>query len=301
MEARRTVLAELAIAYVDLRFAQASLAARNQDLTSRRRTLNDIERLLNAGEATQLDVLRAQSLVSEIRTQIPGLQADIIIQRNRISTLLGVPVGSLPVDLGFRGAQPDPAMRIAGSVPADLLRARPDIREAERLYAAAVSDLGAAEAARYPSLTLRGAITMPVSEGGNVESLIAGLTVPLFNQPALAASVDAAEARVDQAFQRWRSAVIAAVEEVESAQADLQASVAERAEARNLVNINQQALTLSRDLLASRGAITVLDVLDRERAVTDARLRLARSQRDLAAGYVALHTVLGQGHALPLE
>ena len=301
LEARRTVLAELGIAYADLRFAQASLTSRNLDLTSRQRTLRDVQRLLDAGEATQLDSLRAQSLVSEIRAQIPGLQAEVLRQRNRISTLLGVPVGSLPMDLGYRGSQPDPSMRIVASVPADLLRARPDIRQAERLYAAAVSDLGVAEAARYPRLSLRGAITAPVDGTSSSESLIAGLTVPLFNQPALAASAKAAEAKVQQAYLNWRSNVISAVEEVENAQASLQASSGVRKETRRLVDINRRALSLSRDLLTSRGEITVLDVLDRERALTEARLQQARSQRDVAVDYIILHTVLGQGHELATE
>lgn len=299
---RRALLAEVGVAYVDLRFAQASLASRRQDLTSRQQTLGDIRRLLDAGAATQLDLLRAQTLVSETRAQIPALSADVLRQRNRISTLLGHPVGSLPVDLTYTGAQPGPAMRTVRGVPADLLRARPDIRQAERLYAAAVSDLGAAQAARYPSLSLRGAVSAPLDGGGDPGgSLLAGLTMPLFNQPGLAASVDAADARVNQAYLRWQRAVLAAVEEVENAQGDLQASVAAQAEAARLVDLNRQALDLSRQLLTNRGTITVLDVLDRERALSTARAGLARSQRDQAIDYIVLHTVIGQGHPLDAQ
>jgi multidrug efflux system outer membrane protein len=301
LEARRTVLAELGIAYVSLRFSQASLVTREQDLNSRQRTLRDVQQLLDANEATQLDLLRAQTLVSETRTQIPSLQADLVRQRNRISTLLGMPVGTLPVDLGYRGLQPVPVMRAASGVPADLLRSRPDIRQAERLYAAAVSDLGVAEAARYPSLSLRGVITAPVSGGAQSESLIAGLSMPLFNQPALAASADAANAKVQQAYLSWQRAVLTAVEEVENAQANLQASVAATAEAERLVDMNRRALTLSRDLLSNRGEITVLDVLDQERALSEARALHASSLRDLAADYIILHTVLGQGHRLQAD
>jgi multidrug efflux system outer membrane protein len=293
--AQRSLLAELGVAYVDLRFSQASLVSRRQDLESRQRTLADVRRLLDAGLATQLDLLRAQSLVSETQAQIPALFATMVRQRNRISTLLGQPVGNLPVDLGYQGRQPAPAMRAVTGVPADLLRARPDIRQAERLYAAAVSDLGAAEAARYPSLSLRGTVTAPLQNG---QSLIAGLSMPLFNQPALAASVDAADARVDQAYLNWQRAVLSAIEEVENGQASLQASTAELAEARNLVDLNRRALDLSRNLLSTGGSITVLDVVDRERSLSDARLRLARSQRDQAINYIILQTVIGVGHTV---
>jgi multidrug efflux system outer membrane protein len=298
---RRALLAEVGVAYVDLRFTQASLASRQMDLTSRRQTLGEIRRLLDAGAATQLDLLRAQTLVSETTAQIPALTATVFRQRNRISTLLGYPVGSLPINLYYPGTQPKPAMREVRGVPADLLRMRPDIRQAERLYAAAVSDMGVAQAARYPSLSLRGAVTAPLDSGDNGGTFVANLAMPLFNQPALAASVDAADARVDQAYLRWQRAVLAAIEEVESAQADLQASVAEQAEAAHLVDLNRSALDLSRQLLTSRGTITVLDVLDRERALSDARAGLARSQRDQAIDYVVLQTVIGQGHALEEE
>lgn len=299
--ARRALLAEVGVAYVDLRFAQASLVSRRQDLTSRQQTLGDIRRLLDAGAATQLDLLRAQALVSETQGQIPALAADVLRQRNRISTLLGRPVGSLQINLGYPGTQPDPAMRSVAGVPADLLRARPDIRQAERLYAAAVSDMGAAQAARYPSLSLRGAVTAPLDGGENGGTLVAGLTMPLFNQPALAASVDAADARVNQAYLRWQRAVLSAIEEVENAQADLQASTAAQAEATRLVDLNRRALDLSRDLLTNRGSITVLDVLDRERALSQARAGLARSQRDQAIDYIVLQTVIGQGHTLDAQ
>jgi multidrug efflux system outer membrane protein len=295
-EAGRTLRAEIGIAYADLRFAQASLGLRHQDFVSRQRTLADMKTLIDAGEATQLDILRAEALVVETRAQIPALEAEVIRQRNRLSTLIGVPVGLEDLDLGYPGRQPLPGAVFKTGVPADLLRARPDIRAAERRYAAAVSDLGAAEAARYPSLTLSGRITAPVGGGSRAESLVAGLVLPLFNQPALAADAKAARARVDQAYQAWRGAVLSAVEEVETALAALAASNEQARQAGRLVALNQEALDLSRDLLSGRGEITVLDLLDRERALADARASRARALRERAVDYISLATALGLGH-----
>jgi multidrug efflux system outer membrane protein len=298
-EARRAVAAEIGIAYAELRFAQASLALRHQDIVSRQRTLSDMRTLMDAGEATQLDILRAEALVVETRTEIPTLQAEIVRQRNRLSTLLGAPVGLLDLDLGYPGGQPVPDSAFPRGVQVDLLRARPDIRSAERLYAAAVSDLGAAEAARYPTLTLTGRVTAPVSGGSAAESLIAGLVLPVFSQPSLAASADAARARVDQAYQSWRAAVLAAVEEVETALAALAASDEAARQADRLVSINTRALALSRELMAGRGEVTVLDLLDRERSVAQARSARARALRDRAVDYITLATALGLGHPEP--
>ncbi|WP_167853465.1 efflux transporter outer membrane subunit [Roseovarius aestuariivivens] len=298
VEARRAVLSEVGQAYVDLRFFQSSRQLRQRDLASRRRTLEDIRTQLAAGEATRLDLLRAQSLLAETRAAIPQVEASIVQTRNRLSTLLGTPVGALSLDLGYKGAQPIPDRVADIGVPADLLRARPDIRRAERLYAAALSDVSAAEAARYPSLRLSGLISAPFGGGGTTESFLAGLVVPVFEQPALAASVDIAESQVQQAYLQWRVAVLQAVEEVENAQILLSSALAARDAAREQVELDRKSLALSRDLVVSGGGITVLDVLDRERALSASRNALAQTTRDVGRAYVALHVALGQGHPL---
>ncbi|MHA7852589.1 efflux transporter outer membrane subunit [Roseovarius sp.] len=301
IEARRTVLSEVAQAYADLRFFQSSRAFRAQDLRSRQRTLTDIETQLGAGAATRLDLLRAQSLLAETRAEIPQLDARIIQTRNRLSTLLGVPVGSLGMDLGYRGQQPMPKGTIDAGVPADLLRARPDIRRAEQVYAAAVSDVGAADAARYPSLNLSGLISAPTNGGSRTETLLAGLVMPVFNQPALLAEKDAASARVEQTYLQWRIAVLDAVEEVENAQTLLTSARKSVAAAREAVTLNRQALDLSRELLSSGGNITVLDVLDRERALSSSRTALAQNTRDVASAFIQLYVALGRGHPLTVD
>jgi len=301
VEARRTVLSEIGRAYVDLRFFQRSWQLRMRDLDSRRRTLNDIKTQLDAGQATRLDLMRAQSLLAETRAAIPQVEASVVQTRNRLSTLLGAPVGTLALDLGYPGAQPVPHLAADTGVPADLLRARPDIRRAEKIYAAALSDMGAAQAARYPSLRLSGLISTPFGSGATTETFLAGLVVPVFEQPALAAAVDATEAQVQQAYLQWRVAVLRAVEEVENAQVFLRTALMARDAAREQVALDQKSLALSRELLVSGGGITVLDVLDRERALSASRTALAQNTRDVSRAYVALRTALGRGHPILAE
>ncbi|SLN32404.1 Cation efflux system protein CusC precursor [Roseovarius albus] len=301
-EAQRAVLAEISNAYTELRFFQTTRKRRAQDQASRQKTINDIQKQLNAGEATQLDLLRAQSLLAETESEIPLIESNIIRQRNRLATLLGRPVGLLNVDLGYKGHQPLPSGVTDPGIPADLLRARPDIQRAERLYAAAISDMSAANAARYPSLTLSGIISGGYNgPSAPLETILAGLVLPVFTQPALAAEVDAADARASQAYLQWRAAVIQAVEEVENAQALLGAAKRATRAAQRAVDLDQRSLALSRELVASGGNITVLDVLDRERSLASSRTSLAQSQRDIAIGYIELQSALGRGHPLTTE
>lgn len=297
-DARRVLIAQLATAYVQLRFHQQSLRERHRDMTSRQATLREIQAQKNAGAATELDVVRARALVAEIEVDVPQTRAEIIRQRNRISTLLGVPVGLLDIDLNTGSGQPQVGSAGELGVPADLLRLRPDIRQAERLYAAAVSDLAESHANRYPRLNLSGILRAPLESGSSSQSLIAGLVIPLFSQPALAAEVDAAEARVIQAQLRWRQMVMTAVEEVETALAALEASRRASSSARDLVQLNERALNLTRRTMENGGDITVLDLLDRERTLTSARQVLASNRRDAAINYITLQSAIGLGSSL---
>lgn len=266
-------------------------------MKSRLRTERDVNTQLNAGAATQLDAIRASSLVAETRSQIPNTRADIIVQRNRISTLLGQPASESQTNLGARKSQPLPKIRSNLGVPVDLLRARPDIRQAEYNYAAAVSDVAAAHAARFPSLSLSGLLTAPV-DGTNGSAFVAGLVLPVFSQPALAASTDAAESRANQSYLIWRREVLQAVEEVENALASLQGSRQAVKAARQRVRLDVKALDLSRQLMGSRGNARVFDLLDQERTLATSRAALTQYTRDLAVDYVNLRVALGQGHTL---
>lgn len=295
-DARLQLLSALTQTYVELRFLQASLFEQQTDLASRQRTLRDIGRLLERGAATQLDRIRAEALVAETQTGIPVTQARIAEAGYRLSTLLGQPAGALGIDLRA-GRQPVPAAKGEIGIPADLVRRRPDIVQAERLYAAALSEVSAAKAARYPSLSLSGNIVSPIAAGtsGSASSLTAGLVLPLFSQPGLAAEVDAARARADLAYLQWRGVVLTAVEEVETALAAITGSARAVASAGRVVALNSEALDLSRQLLDGSGEITVLDLLDRERAVADARATLSQARRDHALNVIGLYVALGLG------
>jgi multidrug efflux system outer membrane protein len=293
LDARRLVISEVATSYVNLRYFQQLLIYRQNDLRARRTILSEVQAQIEGGGATRVELVRTQAQVAEAEVQIPVLQASIIRTRNEISILLGQSVGSLDVDLGFNGRQPAPGDMANVGVPADMIRARPDIQRAERLYAAAISDIDAAEAARYPRLTLSGSITAPFEGGDAVSTLVGGLTIPIFSQGSLVANVEGAHARANQAFLQWRSAVLSAVEDVESSLATLQGGQQSVAAARRVVTLNREALQLSRELLTTGGNVTTLDVLDRERAVSESQVVLAQSMRDYAISYIGLRTALG--------
>ncbi len=295
-DAQLTVASEVMLAYVDLRFFQQSLVFRRQDLQSQNASLEATRALLQEGVATRLDEIRLEALVAETQAEIPRLSSDIARQENRIATLLGTVPQKLDVDLRYAGAQPYPAGVAEIGVPADLLRRRPDIRAAERNYAAAVSEVNAAEAARYPSLTLSGNISAPL-EGGlsTTRGAGIGLNVPVFNQPGLAAQVDVNKSRAAQAYLQWSQLVLTSVADVETALVAVRGARQEVDAAQTSLRLNLEALELSQQLYTTDRTVTALALLDAERAVTAARSTLALATRAYAAEVIALYIALGVG------
>ena len=288
------LISQVAEAYVELRFQQRIRQLNQLDLRSRTQTLESLEALSSEGNATRLDVVRANALLEETRARLAENTGAIAAQKQLISTLIGRPLGLLNDDLRFQGAQPVPHRILEFGVPADLIRNNSSILTAEKNYAAAVQELGAAKAARYPSLTLSGAILKPLEAGNSVRSGLATVALPIFQQPRLAAEQDAAEARVDQAYAQWSTEVLTVIQEVETALAAIASAQHASSHTQRQVTLSSEALELTRELTLL-GESTALQLLDRERDVTQARLSNAQSQRNFALNVVLLYRALGVG------
>ncbi|MEQ1632117.1 MAG: efflux transporter outer membrane subunit, partial [Planctomycetota bacterium] len=153
-----SVAAEVVSTYVDLRAAQRRLQIAQSNLELQERTLGLVEARSAAGLVVERDVAQAATNVESTRSRMPMLEAEAIAAQNRLAVLLGRAPGDLPMSLSEPGKLPVVPTRIAVGVPADLLRRRPDVRRAERRFAAEVARVGQAEADRYPRFSLVGTL-----------------------------------------------------------------------------------------------------------------------------------------------
>jgi multidrug efflux system outer membrane protein len=298
--ARLAYLSDLVSTYVNARYYQEALALNRKNLVSRRETLKLTNEIKEAGAASSLDVLQAEGLVNQSLAELPNLETGFHQAANHIATLLGVPASTITSSLIKGSAQPMPRYATRTGVPADLIRNRPDIRAAERRLQAATAQIGVAEADLYPSIELGGSIgaarNFTNAATGNLTSWSFGpsLTLPIFNGGALKAQVKIARSEAEQQYLTWKSTVLQAVEEVENAQAALLRDGQTVAALRKVVQSYEQTLNLARESYRG-GASTILDVLDAERNVANARLSLASSIRQLARDYVSLNVAIGGG------
>jgi NodT family efflux transporter outer membrane factor (OMF) lipoprotein len=279
------------------------LNAAEKSLDLQRQSLGLTKRLTADGRATDLDVTRQRQLVDELEEVIPTLKAG---QRNalfQLAALTGRAPAQYDTDLDSCYTPPRLLTALPVEDGAALLKRRPDLREAERLLAAATAEIGVATAELYPDVEIgltggsigvtQDAFTSPT----NFWNLGAAVNWQA-NQDAARAKIAAASAGAKQALASFDGAVLQAVRETESAlnnyAHDLRkerSSVAARDAAKRAVD---EVLRLQRD-----GRADQLAVLDAERTLASAELSLAQLRTGISTDQIAIFLALGGGWQEP--
>ena len=304
-EARRDVflqtIAEVVRAYVDLRSAQARLASVGADSAARDRTASLVGQQLRAGEASRFDDARAGEQARSTRSTLPGLAADAKGAAYRLALLTGQPPEALAGLADQPAPLPTPPASVGAGLRSDLLRRRPDIREAERNLAAATADVGVATADLFPRVTLMGTIGQQAQSAGNLTSSLSGRYQfgPSFSWPILSfgrirAQIRAAGARADQAGAAYEKAVLTALSDSETALNRYASAVAERRDRDAARALSATALELARQRYAG-GEDSLLTLLTAQSEFSAADQAEVQSRAAELTALVALYKALGGG------
>lgn len=294
-----SVAAEVALAYLSLRGSEARLAIAEGNLASQQETLQITEWRVLAGLATSLNAEQARAAVEQTRAQVPALQKAAALSRHQLALLTGRSVAELPA----LGTSPLPAAPadLALAFPADTLRQRADLRAAEARVAAAAQRVVQADAARYPSFSLIGslglsALTLSGLTGGGAvaSSLLAGVSLPIFDGGAAKAQLGAQRAAFDAAQSAWRAGVLGALKEVEDALVTLQRDRERLAALTRASEAAANAALLARQRYAS-GLVDFQTVLETQRSQLSSQDGVASATVDVATDHVRLYKALGGG------
>jgi NodT family efflux transporter outer membrane factor (OMF) lipoprotein len=256
-----SVAAEVAANYITLRGTEARLVIARDNLETQLETLQITEWRVQAGLATSLDAEQARAGTEQTRALLPALNTAIEQTRHALAVLTGRPPAALAAELAASGPIPKAPDTLALSFPAETLRQRPDVRAAEFQVSAAMARVTQADAARYPSFRIGGALGLAsvtlgaLTSGSSVlSSLLANMTLPIFEGGALLAQVRAQQAELDQAHSAYQATVLTALRDVEDALVALQGDrdrlshlqlAAESAATRRSSRVNATAAGLS--------------------------------------------------------
>ncbi|MCY1667612.1 efflux transporter outer membrane subunit [Rhizobium sp. SL86] len=298
--ARLALASDLAGAYVDARYHQSLKSIAESRLTSTRRTEELTRARMREGNASDLDLARAEEASEAAAAEIPLHDANFRRSAHRIATLMGRPAADIVPELAGSGRQPTPAYSADAGVPADLLRNRPDIRKAEMDFEAAVSDIGYAWSQLFPSITLSGSVTPTYvntnAKNGSLTTWSFGpqLRLPIFDGGRLRANVRIAQAQAEEKEAAWRAAVLKAVEDVENALVSYNRQTQAMAATSARVARAGKALALAR-AIEREGLSSLFETLDADRKLKQAQADLAGARRNLALQYITLNVSVGKG------
>jgi NodT family efflux transporter outer membrane factor (OMF) lipoprotein len=295
---RLSVQAQLAQNYFQLRALDAQKQLFDDTIVAYQRSLTLTQNQYAAGVAAKADVIQAQTQLKTTQAQA----VDVGVQRaqleHAIALLIGKPPSTFSLAVAPLTALP-PATPVG--IPSSLLERRPDIAAAERRMAAANAQIGVAEAAYYPSLTLSASGGFQSSSFSNwltapsrFWSLGPALAQTLFDGGLRRAQTDQAIAAYDANVAAYRQIVLTGFQGVEDNLAALRILEAEAAIQDEAVQYSRQSVTLTINQYKA-GIVSFLNVVTvQATALANERTAVDVLNRRLAAS-VLLITALGGG------
>jgi len=303
-----SLLAEVALNYIEVRTFQARLAVAQANLEAQNETYQLTLWRYQAGLSDELSVQQARYNLENTRSQIPSLRTGLEEAMNRLAVLLGEQPGRVHEELNKPMPIPLTPLKIAVGVPADLLRRRPDIRRAERQLAAQTARIGVAMAELYPKFTLSGSIGLEALSLSNLSSsglwsLSGGprISWAIFKAGAIRQNIEVQSALQEQYLIAYEATVLSALEEVENA---LVAYAEEQQRRESLIEATQaaqSAVTLAQHKFRA-GLTDFSNVLDAQRSLLSLQDQLIQSEGAVTSNLIRLYKALGGGWtAMPIE
>jgi len=302
-DARRGVVlllvTDVAQAYLELRELDLELAIALRTRDSFQQTFDLFQRQLVGGVGTRLATSRAEAALASTSATIPDLERRIVVKENQLSILLGRPPGDIP--RGSALTEQGLAPEIPVGLPADLLRRRPDVMQAEDAIVAANAQVGVAIADFFPRIGLTALYGNQSSElddivrsGSNVWSIAAALSGPLFQSGRLYYGYKFDEAAWEESLAAYQQTVLNALAEVSNALVGRQKLATSTVELDRQVTALQEAVNLSNARFTG-GLANYYEVLESQQELFPAENALARNRLDELLSVVALYRALGGG------
>ena len=305
VEARRSLalmaISDLAQDYLQYRAAQARAAVAQADLAVADRNLALVQDRFRQGVGTTLEVAQARARRAQTAAALPGLVAEEARLANAIGLLLALPPRALQTELAAASGLPTPPGLIGVGLPGDLVRRRPDVREAEARLHAATAETGVAVADFYPDVTLNGDAGYDSLHADNLFDASSrmyqigpSVSLPIFQGGRLRATLQLRRSEQREAALVFRRTVLQAWRDVDDALTAY--AQAQHAQADTAAAMRQDAVALdaARQRFA-QGAVDFLNVVSAETALLQDRDRLAQADAAVSSDLVALYRALGGG------
>jgi NodT family efflux transporter outer membrane factor (OMF) lipoprotein len=298
--------AQVVNTYTIIRINEEQVRYAHENVVIQQRSYDITSVLYRNGSDSELDMQQAHTLLLSTQATIPGFEVAFKQARNALNTLLGKPPGSIDHLLNEDQGIPALPEKIDVGIPADLLRRRPDVRQAEFNAMAQNARVGLAEADLYPSFSLTGSIGLVSGGPGGADfgdlfssdaltfSIGPSFVWPFLNYGRIRNNVRVQDARLQQALVNYRETVIQSAREAEDAMVALNGSQLQTEILTKTVASAHRSNELS-VLRYKEGFSDYQRVLDSQQALFAQQQRLTTQRGTSVASLVNLYTSLGGG------
>lgn len=302
---RAALAGDVAQAYIDYRAGQQRVAALQEAVELSRRLADIVEISAEAGFAAPADAADARRLAESTRARLPDVVLSARQAAARLAVLRGRAPGTEPESVltALHADTPVPsyALSAAPAAPADLLRLRPDIAQAQARTLVAAAALGIARADLLPQVRLTGSIdvTDNIIGSGVPERLIQGqlgpgISIPLLDWGRRWSATKVRDAQFEQALVTYQSTVTNAVSEASLALASL-AQGQERLDAARKAEASAEATARGVRASHEAGIANLADRLRAEQQLIDARVTRIGAEQSQASAAIQVYRAFGGG------
>jgi NodT family efflux transporter outer membrane factor (OMF) lipoprotein len=279
---------------------QGQLAAARDIVAANERTVDLVRRQVEAGKASQADLLSAETDLANARTAIPPLAQQLSAARHALATLFGeAPSNTAGFDLALADLQLPADVPL--TLPSTLARQRPDVLQAEANLHAASAAIGIATANLYPSLTLSASLSDDATRLSRLFeastlgwTLAASLSQTIFDGGTREANRQAAIAAYQASLETYRQTLLEAFQQVADALSTLQHDAELVAAERRALDAAKRSAELRR-FSYREGKSSLLDLLTAERSLAQAAEGHARAVGQRNVDTAQLFVALGGG------
>jgi NodT family efflux transporter outer membrane factor (OMF) lipoprotein len=267
--ARLSARAELAQDYFQLRALDAQRELLNQTVADFQKSLELTRNRYAAGVVSRADVLQAETQLKTTQAQA----IDVGVQRAQFEHAIALLIGKSPAEVSVSAtplSTPPPTIPVG--LPSELLERRPDIAAAERRVAEANAQIGVAEAAYFPTVSLTASAGF---ESTNISKLMSGpsrfwsvgpaISQTIFDGGLRRAQTEEARAVYESSVAQYRESALSAFQEIENNLAALRILENEAQVQDEAVDAAQQTVAVVTNQYRA-GLITYLDVITAQTA-----------------------------------
>jgi multidrug efflux system outer membrane protein len=293
------LVAQVANFYYQLLAVDSELGSIRENIKLQETALELVKIQKIAGRVTELAVIQFSAQLLNTKAMEARVQQNMVEIENQLNLLLGR--YPQPIARGKSLLNQELPEEVETGIPADMLRLRPDIQQAELELIAAKADVNAARAAFYPSLTISPYMgfnafkaSLLFNPGSLAYGVLGGLAGPILNRTAIKSEYGKSSASNLEAYYAYQKTVLTGYQEVLTNMRSIESLEKVSDLKEQEVEALRQAVATSNDLFLA-GYASYLEVVTAQKSVLEAELDLTNTRKEQFLSLIDLYRSLGGG------